>query len=79
MLVKTISNNVVDRADCIQIKDKFYQKEVDCVRLEGKWYWVKSRMIYFNERLDQYKKVTNDTTEFFAKKDAAKHHHHEWK
>ena len=69
MLVKTISNNVVDRADCIQIKDKFYQKEVDCVRIEGKWYWVKSRMIYFNERLDQYKKVTNDTTEFFTKKD----------
>ena len=69
MLVKTISNNVVDRADCIQIKDKFYQKEVDCVRIEGKWYWVKSRMIYFNERLNQYKKVTNDTTEFFTKKD----------
>ena len=69
MLVKTISNNVVDRADCIQIKDKFYQKEVDCVRIEGRWYWVKSRMIYFNERLDQYKKVTNDTTEFFTKKD----------
>ena len=37
MLVKTISNNVVDRADCIQIKDKFYQKEVDCVRIEGRW------------------------------------------
>jgi hypothetical protein len=26
-------------------------------------------MIYFNERLDQYMKVTNDTTEFFTKKD----------
>ena len=26
-------------------------------------------MIYFNERLDQYKKVTNDTTEVFTKKD----------
>lgn len=62
MVVKTIRGIEVDKKDCIKIQEEYYQKNVDVVRIDGRWYRIGNPKIYFNSIENCYKKITPNTT-----------------
>ncbi len=60
-MIKTISGKEIDRKLCIKIGDDFYEKNVDCVNIDGRWYRKSNPKIYFNTIEDKYMKITENT------------------
>jgi hypothetical protein len=59
--IRTISGKDIDRKLCIKIGDDFYEKGVDCVNIDGRWFRKSNPKIYFNTVLDKYMKITENT------------------
>jgi len=60
-MIRTISGKDIDRKLCIKIGDDFYEKGVDCVNIDGRWFRKSNPKIYFNTVLDKYMKITENT------------------
>ena len=54
MLVNTISGNRVERSLCIKINNEFYEKNVDCVSIDNRWYRKTNIKVYFDHGTQSY-------------------------
>lgn len=54
MLVTTVSNKEVERNLCIKINNEFYQKNIDCVLIENRWYRKNNIKVYFDYESQSY-------------------------
>lgn len=61
-LVETISGVLVERKNCVKIGVEYYEKNVDCVQIEDRWYRKSNVRIYFNEAEKQWMRKTENTT-----------------
>ena len=62
-LVTTVSGNSVDRINCRKIQDEYYEKNVDCFEIDGRWYRKGNPTIYFNEILQKWMKIGPNTVQ----------------
>lgn len=55
--VITIFGNTVDKKDCISISGEYYQKNVDCFNIDGRWFRKGNPKIYFNDVKQEWCKL----------------------
>ena len=60
-IVKTISGKEIERKLCIKIGEDFYEKNVDCVSIDGRWFRKSNPKIYLNSVRNRYMKITEHT------------------
>ena len=56
--VTTIFGNTVNKKDCISINREYYQKNVDCFNIDGRWFRKGNPRIYFDDVKQEWKKNT---------------------
>ena len=61
--VTTIFGNTVDRKDCITISGEYYQKNVDCFNIDGRWFRKGNPRIYFDDVKQEWRKITPSVIE----------------
>lgn len=61
MIVTTINNKQIDRNLCVKINDEYYEKDVDVIKISGRWYRKSNPKIYFNSVDGEYMKITDNT------------------
>ena len=47
--VITIFGNTVSKKNCISISGEYYEKNVDCFNIDGRWFRKGNPRIYFND------------------------------
>lgn len=61
--VTTIFGNVINKKECIIINGEYYQKNVDCFNIDGRWFRKGNPRIYFNDVEQQWKKINSNVIE----------------
>lgn len=56
--VTTIFGNIVNKKDCIAINGEYYQKNVDCFNIDGRWFRKGNPRIYFDNVKNEWRKIT---------------------
>lgn len=58
MQVTTIFGKLVDKKSCITIDGNFYEKNVDCFNINGRWFRKGNPRIYFDAIKNEWRKIT---------------------
>ena len=61
--VTTIFGNTVNKKDCIAINGEYYQKNVDCFNIDGRWFRKGNPRIYFDDVKQEWRKITPNVVE----------------
>lgn len=60
-IVTTVSGSEVKRNLCRKIGGEYYEMNVDCVPIDGKWYRKGNPRIYYNTTEEKYMKISPNT------------------
>lgn len=61
-IITTVSNKSIERKLCVKIAGEYYEKNVDCYSINGKWYRKGNPRIYYNEHTREWAKRSEFTT-----------------
>ena len=61
--VTTIFGNIVNKKDCISINGEYYQKNIDCFNIDGRWFRKGNPKIYFDDVKKEWRKLTPNVVE----------------
>lgn len=57
-MVITIFGKTINKKSCILIAGEYYEKNVDCFNIDGRWYRKGNPRIYFDDILGEWRKIT---------------------
>ena len=61
--VTTIFGNIVSKKKCISISGEYYEKNVDCFNIDGRWFRKGNPRIYFDDIKQEWRKITPNVIE----------------
>lgn len=61
--VITIFGNTVSKKNCISISGEYYEKNVDCFNVDGRWFRKGNPRIYFDDVKKEWRKTTPSVVE----------------
>jgi len=61
--VTTIFGNTVSKKNCISINGEYYEKNIDCFNIEGRWFRKGNPRIYFDDLKQGWRKINPNVTE----------------
>jgi len=67
--VITIFGNTVSKKNCISISGEYYEKNVDCFNVDGRWFRKGNPRIYFDDIKQEWRKITPNVVEGIVRYD----------
>jgi len=61
--VTTIFGKTVNKKDCISINGEYYEKNVDCFNIDGRWFRKGNPRIYFDDVKQEWRKINPNVIE----------------